>query len=110
MSDNIQPPDVSKPNPVLVMAAVIAGLSVITAGLAGLDIISDKTLAIFNLVIAAITVGYGIITRGQVAPWADVAAKATPGGGLIAGPAASQTTGTPVVVGEVIPPENGTAE
>jgi hypothetical protein len=103
MSDNVQPADVSKPNPVLIMAAVIAAANVIVAGLAGLDIVSDQALAIFNVVVAALTVAYGMLTRGKVAPWADVAAKATPSGGLVAGPAANQVTGTPVVVETTTP-------
>lgn len=113
MSDSVQPADVSKPNPVLIMAAVIGAANVIVAGLVGLDMIDDTWLAILNLVVAALTVAYGMVTRGQVAPWADVAAKASPNGGLVAGPAASQATGSPVVVETTAvppgPPEAGVA-
>jgi hypothetical protein len=113
MSDTVQPADVSKPNPVLIMAAVIGAINVVVAGLVQLDVIDDTWLAILNLIVAAITVAYGIITRGQVAPWADVAAKASPNGGLVAGPASTVPTGTPVMVSDSAvppsPPEAGVA-
>jgi hypothetical protein len=113
MSDTVQPADVSKPNPVLIMAAILAAANVIVAGLVQLDMIDEGWLAILNLVVAALTVAYGVVTRGQVAPWADVAAKASPNGGLVAGPASNVATGTPVLVSDTAvppgPPEAGVA-
>lgn len=103
MTDNqIPASEVSKPNPVLIMAAIIAALQVILGGSALADFIDPKLIGLFNLILAAVTVGYGVVTRGQVTPWVDVAAKATPNGGIVAGPAANQTTGTPVVITDTL--------
>jgi hypothetical protein len=91
------------------MAGIIAGLQVILGGSALADFIDPKLIGLFTLILAAITVTYGVITRGQVTPWVDVVAKATSAGNVVAGPAANQMTGTSVTVhgpdgGVVAPP------
>lgn len=110
MPDNQLPSEAgSKTNPVLIMAGIIAGLQVILGGSALADFVDPKIIGLCTLVLAGITVACGIITRGQVTPWVDVVAKATPAGNIVAGPAANQMTGTEVTVhgpdgGQVAPP------
>jgi hypothetical protein len=112
MSDNtaLQPEARSSKSPVLIMAAVIGGLQVLLGGAALADFVDVEVIGLANLVLAAVTTGFGIFTKGQVTPWVDVVAKATSGGLVVAGPAAREVTGREVVVvsagdgGVVAPP------
>jgi hypothetical protein len=45
-----------------------------------------------------LTIALAKYTEDSVTPWADVAAKVTPTGRVVAGPAADQPTGSTVVV------------
>lgn len=52
-----------------------------------------------------LTVGLGRYTQDQVTPWKDVAAKVTPSGNIVAGPASDITNGRSVeVVSNPSPP------
>lgn len=91
----------SKSKPVLIMAAVLAGLQVLAGGAALADFIGPTAFGLFVLVLAAVQVGWGVFVTGQVTPWVDVVAKALPSGSVVAGPAARVDTGTRVEVVDV---------
>jgi hypothetical protein len=93
----------SRPSPAVIVSGVLAGLQVLTSGMALADIVGQEIAAFAILMVAAAQVATTVIIRGQVTPWADVVAKATPGGEIIAGPAAPQPTGT--VIGLTHPSE-----
>jgi hypothetical protein len=112
MSNELAPEQVSKSNPVLIMTCVLAAYQTFVGGLGTLEVLPDKAVGVLVLGGAAAALGWGMYTKGIVTPWEDVVAKATPQGQVIAGPAAQQETGLPVVVtdassGEVVaPPPN----
>lgn len=89
---------VSKSKPVLVLGAIAAAATAatgVTAAIHGLPNWVAPTVAGIGVVATAIIAS---LTTGQVTPWADVAAKLTPSGKVVAGPAARQPTGSSVVV------------
>lgn len=106
MSDPSAVP-VSKSKPVLIMTSVLAAVQVILGGGVLTSVLDPKVYGLLALVFAAVQVGWGVYTTGQVTPWVDVVAKAA-GGRVVAGPAARQLTGSPVVVsnasGRVVAP------
>ena len=98
MSDQLSSTQVSVSKPVRTLYAVAAGATAVSAGLPMLT--PDRfdwigpALGLLGIVI---TVAMGKYTEGSVTPWEDVAAKQTPSGRIIAGPAAHQPTGSAVV-------------
>lgn len=88
----------TKPQPVLIVMAVLGGLDVLTGGAALSEVIGLKVAGLLLLVLAAIKAGMAIFLRGQVVPVADTAAYLNDNRQLIAGPAAIQDDGTEVVV------------
>lgn len=110
MNENQLPPEqVSKGNPVLIMSSVLAAYQAFVGGLGVLEVLDPKIVGVLVLGGAAAGIGWGTYTKGVVTPWQDVVAKATPRGQVVAGPAAHQDTGVPVVVsdaatGEVVAP------
>lgn len=108
-TSDLAPSQVSTPNPVLIMAAVLTTYQAFVGGLAALEVLDPKLVGVLVLAGAAVGLGWGVYTRGQVTPWSVVVAKATPQGNVIAGPAAMQDTGASVVVtdagtGDVVAP------
>lgn len=99
MSDQLTSSQASESKPVRVLYAVAAGA---TAVAAGLPLLTPNRLdwigPALGLLGVVITVAMGKFTEGIVTPWYDVAAKVTPSGRVIAGPAARQPTGSAVVV------------
>lgn len=87
MSENSTTPR-SKPQPVLVIMSVLAGLQVLTAGAALADIAGQKTTALLILIVAALQTTMAFYLRGQVVPLADTAAFLNDKRVLVAGPAA----------------------
>jgi hypothetical protein len=90
----------SKSKPVRLLLAVAASSTAVAGGLSLLtpdrfDWIGPAA----GLLGLVITAGVAVYTEQSVTPWADVAVKATPGGRLVAGPAAeSIPNGTSVAV------------
>lgn len=92
-------------SPWLVVMAVLGGLQALADGLALLDVLPHKVTAVAGLVIGVTTLTLTRIVYGTVTPWSSVAAKVTPSGQLVAGPAAptvplfpgSNTDRTPTV-------------
>lgn len=85
--------------PVLIMTSTLAGLSVFVSGTAFIDVVPRWVSGLAGLTVAALTVGWGVFTQGLVTPTAAVAARRTPSGQLVAGPAAPTTAeGAPVHV------------
>jgi hypothetical protein len=85
----LRPSMVSKPKPVRLLLAVAAGSTTLAGGLPlltpdGLDWIGPAA----GLLGLVITTAVAVYTEQAVTPWEDVAVKATPGGRLVAGPAA----------------------
>lgn len=101
MSNNTELPSrmASESKPVRGLLAVAAASTVLAAGLpiltpSHLDWIGPAV----GLVGLVITAGVAKFTEDKVTPWQDVAAKVTPTGRVVAGPAAEQPTGSSVVV------------
>jgi hypothetical protein len=88
----------SRSKPVLVLASIAAGATVLTGGLAVIDGVPSWLVATVALVGAVATAVGGVWTKGQVTPWADVAAKQTPSGKIVFGPAGDGPTGTSAAV------------
>lgn len=105
MSDQLQPYQQSADEPtgvIGVFGAVAAGAAALVTALAVVPGVPTVVVIVVGCVAAVSTAVYGYYTkrsvRAQVTPWTDVAAKVTPRGNVIAGPAASQPTGTSVAV------------
>lgn len=88
----------SKPQPVVLAASILAGLTAISGGLAALDILPPAVVGLIVLVVAALNIGVGVYVRGQVVPFADTATYVSNDGTLVAGPASELVTGTAVPV------------
>lgn len=78
----------SSREPVVIGSSILAGLQVLVAGSALADVLDPKIASLLALVVAALTAGWGAYTRGLVTPVADVAARETHAGDLVAGEAA----------------------
>lgn len=61
----------SRPRPVLIAFAVLAGLDVLTGGSALTDVIGRDTAGLIVLALAAVKVGLAFYVQGQVTPIAD---------------------------------------
>lgn len=107
MSGPALPPRmVSESKPVRALAYVAAASIVLASGLPPLtpdafDWIGPA-VGLIGLVATALL---GVRTEAKVTPWEDVAAKQTPSGAIVAGPAAEQPNGSSVSV----VPDTGTA-
>ena len=88
----------TKPRPVLLVMATLAGLDVLTGGAALGDVIGLKAAGLLILLLAAIKAGMAFFLQGQVVPVADTAAYLNDERQLVAGPAAIQRDGAEVVV------------
>lgn len=89
----------SRPRPVLIMTSTLAGASVFVSGTAFIDVVPRWVSGLAGLTVAALTVGWGVYTQGVVTPNDAVAARRTPQGTLVAGPAATTAAeGAPVHV------------
>jgi hypothetical protein len=94
------PVPASSSRPVLIMNSVLAGASVLVGGAAFAEVVPRPVVGICALVVASVTVGWGVYTQARVTPWQDVAARTsgvTPGE-FIAGPASPVKTGAVVEV------------
>lgn len=96
---------VSKRNPVRIAMSTLAALQALVAGSAFLDIVGAKVAALLALMVVAAQLGISEYVRGQVTPWADVVAKRTDDGAVVAGPSAEAPTG--VEVQEPAPVDGG---
>ena len=90
----------SKARPVLVVAAVLAALQILTAGAAFADFVGKDVTALIILGIAAIQGGMGFYTQSKTVPYEDAAAYVNSDGAVVAGPASPPriVNGTPVAV------------
>lgn len=90
-----------KNEPAITVASITAGFTALLALLAafGLPLTDEQTAAILGVVAVLAPLVVGLITRSQVTPTANVAARRLPDtGATVAGPAAAQSTGSPVTV------------
>lgn len=98
MSNNIPAQQQSQSKPVLVLTALAAVCTVIVGALSTINGLPTWVVPAVAVVgVVATTIG-GVLTKGQVTPWKDVAAKVTPLGVTVAGPAADVRTGSAVDV------------
>lgn len=97
-STGLTPAQNSSSRPVLLTFSALAGLQVLTGGAALADILGPKTFGLIVLLVAAVQAGMSYYVHNQVTPWKDVAAKKTPEGVVVAGPAAEAVPGTAVTV------------
>lgn len=111
MSDPLRSSQVSISEPaslVSVFGALAAGATAAVTALAVIDGVPKWLTAAVGVVAAISTAVFGFLTKQSVTarttPWTDVAAKVTPTGKVIAGPAAEQPTGTTVAVVQDTPP------
>lgn len=98
MTDTIRSSAVSETKPVRALAGVGAALLALVSGLAVIPGVPGWVPATVGAAGLAITAFLGKYTEDKTTPWQDVAAKTTPTGKVIAGPAATQPTGTTVAV------------
>lgn len=102
---------VSEPTKAItVFGAVAAGATALVTALALISGVPGWVVASVGAVAAVSTAVVGYLTKQsvttQTTPWADVAAKVTPSGKVIAGPAADQPTGSRVAVSQDTPPSS----
>ena len=98
MSEVIPPQQQSESKPVLVLTAIAAVATVLVGLLATIPDVPPWVTAAAAGVGAVATAVAGVLTKARVTPWKDVAAKVTPQGTTIAGPAADVPTGAPAQV------------
>lgn len=98
MSSQLTSAQISASKPVLFLALIASGGSVATGVLAAVPEVPRWVLIVLALSTALGTTWGGILTGKRTVPWEDVAAKLTPAGRVIAGPAADQPTGARVTV------------
>jgi hypothetical protein len=82
----------SQPKPVVVVFSILAGAQVILGGAALGEVVPAKWIGLAALVVAGVQVGMTFYVQGKVTPYENVAARVTPDGSLIAGPAAPGVT------------------
>jgi hypothetical protein len=112
VSDQLRSTQVSGDEPtrlVVVFGAVAAGATALVTALAVIPGIPSWLVAAIGAVAVVSTAVGGYLAKTSVTarttPWTDVAAKVTPSGKVIAGPAAVQPTGATVaVVADTTPP------
>lgn len=83
----------TKPQPVLVAASLLAALTAVVGGLAGLGV-DNKIVAIVTVLLAALNVAVGVYVKGEVVPFDDTATYVNTAGELVAGPASPLPDGT----------------
>ncbi len=107
MQTNSQTP-ATKPQPVVVLGAILAGLVFINGGL--ITMFADNkdvmvALGVTNVVLGGIAVVKDQIVKGMVVPFDDVVAYANDERQVITGPASTEANGqvvSDVVVGEPV--------
>lgn len=95
----------TKPRPVIFFMSVLATAQVFFGGMTTITLMSDDANKVWALVgaigmlaVASLQAGVQFYVQNLVTPHVDVAAYRDEGGTLIAGPAAPQADGTPVLV------------
>lgn len=88
----------TKPQPVLIAQAILAGAAFIFGGLTTMAAATDNTVLAWagglgTLIVGGANITVGFIVRGQVVPLTDVAAFKNEDGDLVAGPEATEPTG-----------------
>lgn len=99
-----------KNEPAITVASITAGVTAFLGLLAafGLPLTDEQTSAILGVVAVVGPLVVGFIARRYVVPSNHVAAREEADSGrIVAGPAASQTVGTAVVVTRPTPPTTG---
>lgn len=106
MSDQLRSSQESESKPVRVLGATAAALLAIVAGLAVIPGVPGWVPAAVGVAGLGLTVWHTSYTGNQVTPWQDVAAKRTPTGRIVSGPAdKDHPTGASVaVVADTTPP------
>lgn len=89
---------ISKPRPVRILGAVAASATAAAGALAVIPGVPGWVAAAAAALGLILTAGITKYTEDTVTPWKDVAAKVTPSGQVVAGPAADQRTGATVEV------------
>lgn len=88
----------SKSKPVRLLLALAAAAVAAPSALAVIPGVPGWVAAAVGAFGLLLTIALAKFTEDSVTPWEDVAAKVTPTGRVVAGPAAIQPTGTAVVV------------
>ena len=88
----------TKPQPVLIVMSVMAGLTFLVGGLAAISEVPRLVVTAAALVVTATNVGMAYFLRGQVVPLVDTAAYLNEDRDMIAGPSAAVSSGNPVMV------------
>lgn len=94
----------SESKPVRLLGAMAAAAVAAPSALAVIPGVPGWVAAAVGALGLLLTIALAKYTGDATTPWVDVAAKVTPAGEVVAGPAAVQKTGTPVEV--VRPIEN----
>jgi hypothetical protein len=81
-----------KPQPVIVVMAVLAGLDVILGGVVLAEFIPKNVIGLIVLLLGGIKVGVGLFLRESVVPASDVGAYLNAQRNMVAGPAAAVQT------------------
>lgn len=102
---------ISEPTRVItIFGAVAAACTALVTVLATIDGVPPVAIAVIGGIGAVATAVVGYLTKqsvtAKVTPWTDVAAKVTPTGRTVAGPAAQQPTGSTVAVVTDTPPSS----
>ena len=98
MSDELPTQMESESQPVLILASIAAAATAITATLAIIPEVPRWVVLVVGLIGAVATAIHGVWTKRRVTPWADVAAKQTPSGKIVMGPAGPGPAGTSAAV------------
>lgn len=85
----LPPEQQSTSKPVLYLALAVSGAAALTGVLAAVDGVPRWVLIVLAAIIAVGSAWGGILTGQRTVPWADTAAKRTPSGAIILGPAAN---------------------
>ncbi len=95
---NVPPIADSSPGPVWWLASVYSVLLALNGVALVTDLWGTKTAGYISLATLVVGAVVSQPVRNRTTPWEDVAAKRIPSGIVVAGPAASQPTGTNVEV------------
>ena len=94
MTDQIAKTDESESKPIRLLYSFVAAGTALTTSAAFVEFVPRWVVGVLGLAVLGVSAFLARWTEKQVTPWVDVAAKVTPSGQVIAGPAAHFATGS----------------